>query len=135
MKKLLVVDDQEITREVIKTCLEDSYEVIEACDGLEAMRVLQRNTDIALILLDLSMPNMNGEAFLFARSMMDEVSDIPVIIISSEDNEKIIETMKKAGANAYYVKPLDTEKLRETIKNIIGKEIKFGNTDKGYIVR
>lgn len=100
--KILVADDEAQIRDLLHLYLEkDGYEVIEAADGMEALRLIQRE-EIDLLILDIMMPGMDGYRVL---RHIRENSNIPVIILSakSEDADKILGL--DLGADDYMTKP------------------------------
>lgn len=81
---VLVVDDQEINRDVLEMILEDDYEVITAENGEEALaRIREHSRELSIVLLDLMMPVMNGYEFLKAVRVDEELSKIPVIVLTA----------------------------------------------------
>jgi DNA-binding response OmpR family regulator len=111
--RVLIVDDDPQSRELIETILEDpTYETLMACDGIEAWEILQRRHDtIDVVLLDRIMPRMDGMTFLSRIKKNPLLADIPVIIETGvTDGPEIIEGIK-AGAYYYLTKPLDHEML------------------------
>ena len=103
-RKLLVVEDDQIIREILKTILEADYEVLFAEDGAQALLTLQEHKDLlSLILLDLIMPNLSGLEALSRIRSMPEYQDIP-IIVASGDQSKEIECLGM-GASDFIQKP------------------------------
>ena len=87
----MIVDDSEINREILASILEEDYQIIEAENGEDCLRLLQKyGTEISLILLDIVMPGMNGFQVLHDMNKNHWIEDVPVIMISSEDSEKSI---------------------------------------------
>ena len=100
---ILVVDDSEISREILISMLEDEYTVYEACNGQEAVDMLAQNHEFyQLVLLDLNMPVLNGYGVLEIMKERDWLRDVPVIIISAE-----IGQANKMGAVDFFSKPFD----------------------------
>lgn len=102
--KILVADDEKDIRSVLALYLEDAgYEVVEAADGAEALRVLQTQ-DIDLCLLDIMMPELDGYQVL---KCVRETDDVPIIVVSAkgQDAEKILGL--NLGADDYLVKPFN----------------------------
>ena len=90
--KILIVDDSRFNRLVMTSMLANDYIVEEACDGKEAMLILQdRLEEFSLILLDIVMPNMDGFAFLKHMEECGWLEFLPVIMISSEYTPENIE--------------------------------------------
>ena len=114
--KILLVDDQQLIRSGIKSLLtlSDNVRVVaEACDGSEVMQIIEEN-DIDVILLDLSMPIMNGIETLTLLSK-NEIT-IPVIILTTFDDHEFILQGIKAGARGYLLKDVSLETLIEGIE-------------------
>ena len=85
MKKILIVDDAEINREILAEIFEEQFEILQAGDGEEAIDVIdKRSDDISLILLDLMMPKKNGLEVLAHMRHRDMLEHIPVIMITGE---------------------------------------------------
>ncbi|MCD6490548.1 MAG: response regulator [Thermodesulfobacterium sp.] len=120
MYKVLVVDDSKAIREIEKKYLEDmGFEVLEASNGEEALKVLENNPDIKLILLDWHMPVMNGYEFLLKLRANPKWSDIKVMMVTTENQQKSIIDAIMAGANEYLMKPFDKEMLEVKIKYLM----------------
>ena len=91
LPQLLVVDDSEMNREILKEILGKEYRILEACDGNEALEMLEQyGTEISLVLLDIIMPQMDGFEVLAYMNRDKWIEDIPVIMISSEGSESYI---------------------------------------------
>jgi len=120
MHKVLIVDDSKAIREIEKKYLEElGFEVLEAGNGKEALKVLEENPDIKLILLDWHMPVMNGYEFLLKLRANPTWSDIKVMMVTRENQQKSIIDAIMAGANEYLMKPFDKEMLKVKIKYLI----------------
>lgn len=115
MYSILVVDDEEYIRKLLKIELEeDGYQVILAEDGEEALaKVLENKID--LITLDIRMPKMDGLDFLGRLRDMDK--DLPIIILTAYGTHK--QDMVVWGAEDYIVKSSDLTELKSKIKNIL----------------
>lgn len=120
MKKILICDDSEMVRNfhyyILKTA---GFEVISAIDGADGLEKLWLNKDIGLVITDINMPNMDGYSMIEKIRMEDEFEDIPIIIISTEDQLKDKQKGYDAGANIYIVKPTDPEQLVESVKLLV----------------
>ena len=90
-KKILVVDDSDIIRNLLKKMFNDEYEIITADDGQEALDIISKNNDLFGVLLDLNMPNVNGFAVLDYFKQNSLFSKIPVAIITGDDSKETIE--------------------------------------------
>ena len=124
-KQILVVEDNELNRAILREMLSDSYRVLEAENGQEALDVLHQHKDsIALILLDLMMPVMDGYTFLDRIREDAELSLIPVIVTTQCDGEEDEVLALSHGATDFVPKPYRPQvilrrvaslsKLRET---------------------
>lgn len=113
--KILVVDDEPgMVMVVSKFLKHNGYEVITAQDGLEC--ISKSETDLPdLILLDMVMPNMDGQTALVKLGASDKTKDIPVIMVTALSDEKNISSAQKGGAVEYVVKPFDYTVLLEKI--------------------
>lgn len=90
-QQILIVDDSMMNRELLSVILEDDYRILEAKDGQECLNILYKNKeDIALVLLDINMPVLDGFEVLRAMNENQMIEDVPVIMISSEDSEEAI---------------------------------------------
>ncbi len=120
MYKVLVVDDSKAMREIEKKYLEEmGFEVLEASNGEEALKILEDNSDIKLILLDWHMPVMNGYEFLLKLRANPKWSDVKVMMVTTENQQKSIIDAIMAGANEYLMKPFDKEMLEVKIKYLM----------------
>lgn len=119
MEKILIVDDSEMNREILADMLDGEYEILEALDGREAIAVLgERGTEISLVLLDMVMPVMNGLEVLDIMSKNGWLSDIPVIMISSEESAEIVHKAYELGVTEYIRRPFDTLIVQKRCRNI-----------------
>jgi len=119
--KVLVVDDSAIMRKVIEQILEMlGHEAVPATNGLDAFERLKQHEDVQLILLDWNMPEMNGIEFLRAIKERPGLSEIPVIMLTTEsERRKMIEAIE-AGAKHYLTKPFQPETLATKILQCVG---------------
>lgn len=120
---ILIVDDEKEIRDLVDIYLKsDGFNTIKACDGLEAINLLQDN-EVDLIILDVMMPNLNGiEACLKIR----EMKEMPIIMLSakSEDIDKILGL--NMGADDYLTKPFNPLELVARVKSQLRRFHKFG---------
>ena len=118
--KILIVDDEEMIRNVLREYVEfEGNEADEAADGMEAVKKCREN-DYDLILMNIQMPHMNGyEATKNIRGLPDGRCRIPIIAMTAnafeEDRKRAIES----GMNGYVTKPIKIEELISTIKKIL----------------
>jgi two-component system chemotaxis response regulator CheY len=120
MYKVLVVDDSKAIREIERKYLEElGFEVLEAEDGEKALKILEENPDIKLILLDWHMPFMNGYEFLLTLRSNPKWSGIKVMMVTTENQQRSVIEAIRAGANEYLMKPFDKEMLKVKIKHLL----------------
>ncbi|MCM1088621.1 MAG: response regulator [Muribaculaceae bacterium] len=117
-KHILVVDDSPMMLKMLKEQLHDNYDVATAVSGKIAMKFLERKkTD--LILLDFEMPEENGPAVLEKIRAVDSLKDIPVVFLTGvSEREKIREALV-LKPQSYLLKPIDRDKLLDTIASVM----------------
>ena len=118
--QILLVDDSEMNRVMLSEILGQEYRILEAKDGQECMEKLQEEAgNIALVLLDINMPGMDGFEVLRAMNANHTIEDTPVIMISSEDSEDAIRRSYELGASDYVNRPFDARIVYRRVTNII----------------
>lgn len=118
--RILIVDDSEFNRAILKEILEETYEIIEADGGKEALhKIDEYGMEISLVLLDIIMPEKDG--FEVLKYMEEErlISDIPVIIISSEDSANYIRRAYEMGVSDYINRPFDANIVYQRVSNTV----------------
>lgn len=119
-KKILVVDDSEMNRSILADMLGDEYEILEACNGLEGITEMKRHEDeIALMLLDVVMPEMDGFEVLSVMNKGGWISSIPVIMISAETSSTHVNQAYDMGVTDYISRPFDAKVVRRRVNNTI----------------
>jgi len=119
--KLLVVDDDVIFLEMVKTELQDDYEIITAKSGKDALGLFYQGLDPKLILLDLVMPDMDGWSTYSRIKDISGTHNIPMAIITSSNDPKDVQRARETGAVDYIKKPIDKDELLERIAKILKK--------------
>ncbi|MBQ7623859.1 MAG: EAL domain-containing protein [Clostridia bacterium] len=120
-QKVLIVDDQELNRDVLGTILEDDYELLFAENGKDAMDLMREHKeDLSIILLDLIMPVMNGFEVLEAVKADDELSHIPIIVLTADKSAEL--QALQMGAADFITKPFD---VSEVIPARVGRVIEL----------
>lgn len=103
-RTILVTDDEKINREILTEMLKDEYNIMTAEDGEEALEIIKKNsTTISLMLLDLIMPRMGGLELLSAIKNQSELSGIPVIVLTTDQESEVISL--NTGAYDFIPKP------------------------------
>ena len=116
-QKILVVDDSKFNQELIIEILGEEYQYIVADDGLEAIKILQKDWTIDLMLLDINMPKMNGFEVLEYMHQYHWIKEFPVIVISAEEENSIIEKAYNLGAAEYIQRPFDAFIVKKRVQN------------------
>jgi DNA-binding response OmpR family regulator len=112
---VLVVDDDEMIRRLVRTVLEaDDFEVIEAKDGDEALRVVS-DRHPAVVVLDIMMPGLNG---VEVCRQLDH-DHVKVIILTARDDAELAEECMKAGADAFLTKPFSSIQLLDLVEEML----------------
>lgn len=118
-KNVLIIDDSISVRAVVKLALGTAgYELVEACDGRDALRKLA-GSDIDLIICDLHMPHMNGIRFLRAVKKLPTYKFTPVIMLTTESSTAAKEEMREAGARAWVRKPFAPQQMLDAVAKLI----------------
>ncbi|MFX0122766.1 MAG: PleD family two-component system response regulator, partial [Candidatus Hodarchaeota archaeon] len=117
-KRILIVDDEEDTLEMLSTILEhENYITWKATNGKEALELVKKLPD--LILLDIRMPKVSGLEVCRRLKQDDKFKNIPIIIFSAKVLSHDIELGLNAGADEYITKPFKTKELTQLIKKHI----------------
>lgn len=119
-QQILIVDDSQINCEILAEILKDEYRILEAANGEECIDLLkQYGTGIALLLLDINMPVMDGFEVLALMNRKNWIEDIPVIMISSEDSASYVRRAYEMGASDYISRPFDVQVVHQRVSNTI----------------
>ena len=118
-QKILVVDDSKFNQELIMEILGEEYQYIVANDGLEAIKILQKDWTIDLMLLDINMPKMNGFEVLEYMNQYRWIDEFPVIVISAEEESSIIEKAYNLGVTEYIQRPFDAFIVKRRVMNTL----------------
>ena len=117
-KLILVVDDSASMRRVVSIALKGAgYDVIEGCDGRDALSKLT-GQKVHMIISDVNMPVMDGIAFLKAVKQMPAYKFTPVIMLTTESAEEKKREGQAAGARAWVVKPFQPEQLVNAVQRL-----------------
>lgn len=117
--RVLIIDDSELNRDLLKEMLRDRYEVLEAADGEKGLALLyELGTKISLVLLDVVMPKLGGFDVLAVMQKERWLDDIPVMMISAEDSPAFIQRAYDMGASDYITRPFNMNVVRQRSDNI-----------------
>jgi len=118
-----VVDDSRAMRSIMNGILKDlGYDTIDAVDGKDALRVLAGSPKPDVMLIDWNMPEMNGFELMLAVRDNSEYKDVPLLMVTTENEMDMVVKALEAGANEYIMKPFDREIVREKLQ-ILGLEV------------
>ncbi len=119
-QKILIVDDSEMNRSILADILGEEFDVIEACDGFEAINTMRSyGVELSLVLLDVVMPRMDGFEVLAMMNNYKWIQDIPVIMISAENSSSYMDRAYELGATDYIQRPFDALVVRRRAINTI----------------
>jgi two-component system chemotaxis response regulator CheY len=119
-KTVMVVDDSESLRQVVNIALSGvGYQVIEAKDGVDGLAKLD-GSKVHLIISDVNMPNMNGIDFVKQLKTLPKYKFTPVIMLTTENQQYLMDESKKAGAKAWMVKPFRPDQMLDAVSKILG---------------
>jgi two-component system chemotaxis response regulator CheY len=114
---VLIVDDSLMVRkQVARALTEAGYSTIEAIDGADALEKLKATPDLKLVVSDVNMPRMNGIELL--ESMKKENLAVPVIMLTTEGQQDLVQRAKALGAKGWIVKPFKPELLLAAAKRL-----------------
>jgi YesN/AraC family two-component response regulator len=113
---ILIVDDENEFREELK-CSLDEYKVLEASNGQEALKILTKPNEIDLVILDVRMPGLSGTEIL--KIIKKRESGIKVIMLTAFSSKDIAVDALRGQADDYLEKPVDVDKLKNSIENLI----------------
>ncbi|WDL81686.1 response regulator [Aeromonas bestiarum] len=118
-KTVLIVDDSATIRQVVGMTLKGAgYEVMEACDGKDALRKLD-GKKINLIISDVNMPNMDGISFVKEAKKLASYKFTPVIMLTTESQDCKKQEGQAAGAKAWVVKPFQPDQMLAAVAKLI----------------
>lgn len=118
-KTILIVDDIEINRMILAEIFKDEYKILEACDGAEAIKIINSEMAISAVLLDLLMPKVNGLGVLKEMNKSGKIKNIPVFLITAADSQEMLMEGYNLGAIDIITKPFMTHFLKHRINNVI----------------
>lgn len=119
-RKVLIVEDNEINREILKATLEDDYDVIEAVNGEEGLQLLsQYYKEISIILLDVVMPVCDGFEFLTRQKSDSLLASVPVIVTTGNNSQEDELKCLGLGAVDFITKPYNARIVKSRIDSVI----------------
>lgn len=114
---ILLVDDSRTVRVSLSRILRDKYHIIEAVDGEDGWEKLQQNPDIKLVITDIMMPKLDGYGFIcrIRGAESNELQNMPIIVVTSAEDELSRERAHACGANNFIVKPAEPADLLDRV--------------------
>ena len=118
--QILIVDDSAMNRAILTEILGGDFRILEAASGEECLNQMHEHTgDIALVLLDLIMPDMDGFDVLGFLNRNHVIEDVPVIMISGEEADEYVRKAYEMGASDYVTRPFDAKVVYQRVLNTI----------------
>lgn len=118
---ILSVDDSAVMQQLIKTALAEQYRVIVCSSAIQALAIIDQEP-IAVMLLDVTMPEMDGFDFCRTIRSIPKFQSLPVVMLTARDSSLDKLQGKLAGATEYLTKPFDGEQLRAIVSQLICSE-------------
>lgn len=120
-KNILIVDDSKTVRNLVAFIMKkEGFKVTVAEDGLDGLEKLYGSDQFDLIISDVNMPRMDGFTFIRTVREQEAYRDIPIMVLSTEGQEKDIQQGLNLGANLYMVKPANPEKMVRNVRMLLG---------------
>lgn len=119
--QFMIIDDSTTMRKIVGLALKSGgYSYIEGENGQDALDKLKNSDNkIDLFIVDIDMPIMNGIEFVGEVRKLSNYSSTPILILTTQTDEKVQNAAKKAGANAWIVKPFEKEEFLKLIKTLV----------------
>ncbi len=118
--KILVVDDAKFNRQILIDMLKDSYAVLEAVNGKEALEIVEAQMqEIAAVFLDINMPVMDGIEFLKIMTQKDYLGAFPVLVVTSEQSVDQVAECFEYGAVDYIRKPVNKDFIKQRLSKLL----------------
>lgn len=119
-KTILIVDDSSSLRTVVRIALTRAgYEVLEAGDGVEGLKALDKAAKVHLIVSDVNMPNMDGITFVTQVKQHARHRFTPVVMLTTEGEDEMKNRGRLAGAKAWMVKPFNPPQLLDAVSKLV----------------
>ena len=120
-KHILIVDDSKTVRNLVAFIMKkEGFKVTLAEDGFDGLEKLYSSEQIDLIISDINMPRMDGFTFIKTVREQEAYRDLPIVVLSTEGQEKDIQQGIQLGANMYMVKPAQPDKMVKNVLMLLG---------------
>jgi DNA-binding response OmpR family regulator len=124
MKKILIVEDDLEVIDILKITLEDKFQILEAYNGIKAINIIYEQIP-DLVILDITLPEMNGYQVCRLLKEDENYKKIPIIILTSRAQKRDRFWGKEAGADKYITKPFDPDEVLDCIEELLIKKGKI----------
>jgi len=119
-KEIMTVDDSVSIRQMVSFTLKrEGYDVLEAVDGVDALKKLNGENSVHMMITDLNMPNMDGIELIKNVRANAKYKFMPIIMLTTESQEERKQAGKAAGATGWIIKPFKPEQLLGVIKKVL----------------
>jgi two-component system, chemotaxis family, chemotaxis protein CheY len=118
---VLSVDDSLISQQMIKRALDASYRVLLADNAVDALSVIYQESSIKALLLDISMPGIDGFELCRTVRSLPRFRNIPIVMVTSRDTTQDREEARRAGASGYLTKPCEPERLKAVMGKLLDR--------------
>ncbi len=127
LRKILIIDSSDLCQRlysmILRPLRRDDIAIHHAYDGLEALRILHRNPDIDLVIMDIELPSLSGLDLLRLRESENFFGTIPIIVASENASPETIAEVRGIGVAAFLAKPLKPEDLRQVIHKLFPQRL------------
>ncbi len=118
-KTILLVDDSKTIINTVSLVLSSNYNILTAYDGTDALKYINYNADIDLVITDYHMPEMNGIELIKIIRSIQKYKKIPILILTTNTQAEKKRMAKNVGATGWITKPFSSIKLKSVIKKLI----------------
>jgi two-component system chemotaxis response regulator CheY len=126
-RTILIVDDSISVRHSVSVVLKRAgFVMAEAADGQEGLAMVDSNRDLAMVICDINMPNMDGLEMVERIKAQPENKTLPVLMLTTEGQMSLVKRAKQAGAVGWIVKPFDPNQLVQTVSKLTGESPDYG---------
>jgi two-component system chemotaxis response regulator CheY len=122
--KIMTVDDSELIRKSLSHIVKKNipnHEMLQAENGVEALKVLQEHKDVNIMFLDWNMPLMQGDQVVEEVRKIPELNHMRIIMVTTESHKDKLQKVLRAGANGFVVKPFVMTQMQKVLKQVVGR--------------
>lgn len=123
MKKIIIVDDSDFIRRIVKMTLEkEGFEIMEESNGADGLITIKKNAPLDLIISDINMPEINGLDMVKQIKQDEALKSIPVILLTNESEEQFMDKKNEMKVEKWLAKPFQPNELTKIINEILIKK-------------